>query len=107
MTDLEKQVLRLIPVGSSQPRQGRYIAMVLGIELRTVKHIINRLILKYGVAIVAKRTTMNRGYYIPANDTERLEGIRELKAQHDNEGRRLDALIKADLTSYRDYLEGE
>lgn len=47
------------------------------------------------------------GYYIPANDTERLEGIRELKAQHDNEGRRLDALIKADLTSYRDYLERE
>ncbi|WP_439959027.1 hypothetical protein [Streptococcus ruminantium] len=54
---------------------------------------------------MAKRGLVS-GYYIPANDTERLEGIRELKAQYDTEGKRLDVLIKADLESYKKLLKG-
>lgn len=105
MTELEQRILRLIPVGASQPRQTRYIADLLGVGIRTVRDNINRLIIRYGVPIVAKRGLVS-GYYIPANDTERLEGIRELKAQYDTEGKRLDVLIKADLESYKKLLKG-
>ena len=104
MTELEKRILRLIPVGAAQPRTGRYIAELLGLDIRTLRDHIHRLIVRYGVPIVAKRGLVS-GYYIPANDTERLEGIRELKAQHDTEGKRLDVLISADLESYKELLK--
>ncbi|WP_373774650.1 hypothetical protein [Streptococcus ferus] len=55
---------------------------------------------------MAKRGLVS-GYYIPANDTEHLEGIRELKAQYDTEGRRLDVLISADLQAYKEFLQDE
>lgn len=104
MTELEKRILRLIPVGAAQPRAGRYIAESLGLDIRTLRDHIHRLIVRYGVPIVAKRGLVS-GYYIPANDTERLDGIRELKAQHDTEGKRLDVLISADLESYKELLK--
>lgn len=106
MTDLELRILRLIPVGANNPRAGRYIAKLLGIDIRTLRENVYRLIVKHGVPIVAKRGLVS-GYYIPANDTERLEGIRELKAQYDTEGKRLDVLIKADLESYKKLLKGD
>ncbi|CYU47709.1 phage protein [Streptococcus suis] len=104
MTDIEKRILKLIPVGATCPRSGRYIADLLGLDIRTLRENILRLIVRHGVPIVAKRGLVS-GYYIPANDTERLEGIRELKAQHDTEGKRLDVLISADLESYKDLLK--
>lgn len=106
MTELEKRVLKLIPVGADNPRSGRYIATTLGLNIRNLRDIINRLIVRYGVPIVAKRGLAS-GYYIPANDTERLEGIRELKAQYNNEGKRLDVLITSDLESYKELLKDE
>lgn len=106
MNQLEQRILRLIPVGASQPRAGRYIADILQLDIRTVRENIHRLIVRHGVPIVAKRGLVS-GYYIPANDTERLEGIRELKAQYDTEGRRLDVLISADLEAYKEFLQDE
>lgn len=106
MTELEKRILRLIPIGSANPRAGRYIAKLVDVDIRTLRENILRLIVRYGVPIVAKRGLVS-GYYIPANDTERLEGIRELKAQYDTEGRRLDVLISADLESYKELLKGD
>ncbi len=104
MTELEKRILRLIPVGAAQPRAGRYIAELLGLDIRTLRDHIHRLIVLRGIPIVAKRGLVS-GYYIPANDTERLEGIRELKAQYNTEGKRLDVLISADLESYKELLK--
>lgn len=105
MTDLEKRVLQLIPIGADNPRQGRYIAMTLQLNIRAVRDIISRLVIKYGVPIVAKRGLVS-GYYIPANEQERLEGIRELNAQYNQEGKRLNVLISADLESYKEFLDG-
>ncbi|WP_247644747.1 hypothetical protein [Streptococcus sp. NLN76] len=65
---------------------------------------VSRLITKYGVPIVAKRG-INSGYYIPRDNLERLEGIRELQAQHQAEGKRLDTLIMADLNRRDELLE--
>lgn len=106
MTELEERILRLIPVGADNPRAGRYIAKLLGVDIRTLRENVHRLIVRYGIPIVAKRGLVS-GYYIPANDTERLEGIRELKAQYDTEGKRLDVLIKADLQAYKEFLQDE
>ena len=105
MTEIEERILRLIPVGADEPRAGRDIANVLGLEMRALRDHILRLIVRYGIPIVATRGAGN-GYYIPANETERLAGIRELKAQYDTEGKRLDVLIKADLESYKELLKG-
>ncbi|WP_162012295.1 DNA-binding protein [Streptococcus sp. S784/96/1] len=106
MTELEERILKLIPVGADNPRAGRYIAKLLGIDIRTLRENVYRLIVKHGVPIVAKRGLVS-GYYIPANDTERLEGIRELKAQHNSEAKRLDTLISASLTDWKEYLKDD
>lgn len=106
MTELEERILRLIPVGADNPRPERYIAKLVGVDIRTLRENIHRLIVRRGVPIVAKRGLVS-GYYIPANDTERLEGIRELKAQYDTEGKRLDVLISADLQAYKEFLQDE
>lgn len=101
-----KRVLNLIKVGADNPTTGAEIALILKLEERTVQSIVSRLITRYGVPIVGVRHGAFRGYYIPANDTERLAGIRELKAQYDTEGKRLDVLVKADLESYKELLKG-
>lgn len=76
-------------------------------NLRTVQTIISRLIIDYGCCICGSRD-YQRGYYIPQNDSERLEGIRALTNQQASEERRIDALLNADLNSYKEYLkEGE
>lgn len=96
MTDIEIRLLRLIPLGSERPINGKELARLLGINERTVRELISRLIIRHGVPIVAKRGIIS-GHYIPLNDTERLEGIKELRSQHQAESKRLDALIMADL----------
>lgn len=96
MTDIEIRLLRLIPVGSERPINAKELTRLLGINERTVRELISRLIIRHGVPIVAKRGIIS-GHYIPLNDTERLEGIKELRSQHQAESKRLDALIMANL----------
>lgn len=104
MTDIEIRLLRLIPVGSDRPINTNELARILGLDVRRTREIISRLVTKHGVPIVAKRG-INSGHYIPRNDLERLEGIRELQAQHQAEGKRLDTLIMADLNRRDELLE--
>lgn len=104
MTDIEIRLLRLIPVGSDRPINTNELARILGLDVRRTREIISRLITKHGVPIVAKRG-INSGHYIPRNDLERLEGIRELQAQHQAEGKRLDTLIMANLKRRDELLE--
>ncbi|MBF8969549.1 DNA-binding protein [Streptococcus mitis] len=104
MTDIEIRLLRLIPVGSDRPISTQEVTRILEMTERGVRDMVSRLITKYGVPIVAKRG-INSGYYIPRDNLERLEGIRELQAQHQAEGKRLDTLIMADLNRRDELLE--
>lgn len=104
MTDIEIRLLRLIPVGSDRPISTQEVTRILEMTERGVRDMVSRLITKYGVPIVAKRG-INSGYYIPRDDLERLEGIKELQAQHQAEGKRLDTLIMADLNRRDELLE--
>lgn len=37
MTDLELRILRLIPGGADNPRAGRYLAKLVGVDIRTLR----------------------------------------------------------------------
>ncbi|MFZ2186384.1 MAG: DNA-binding protein [Streptococcus parauberis] len=102
-----QRILALIPVGKDRTITGQELATITKMNLRTVQTIISRLIIDYGCCICGSRD-YQRGYYIPQNDSERLEGIRALTNQQASEERRIDALLNADLNSYKEYLkEGE
>ena len=102
-----QRILALIPVGKDRTITGQELATITKVNLRTVQTIISRLIIDYGCCICGSRD-YQRGYYIPQNDSERLEGIRALTNQQASEERRIDALLNADLNSYKEYLkEGE
>ncbi|MCO8240670.1 DNA-binding protein [Streptococcus suis] len=102
MTDIEKRILRLIPVGADSPRPGRYITDLLDLDIRTLRDHIHRLIVRHGVPIVAKRGLVS-GYYIPQNEVERLAGMLPLQKQYDQEHKRIHALLTADLEDWRKY----
>ncbi|EMF48553.1 hypothetical protein [Streptococcus parauberis] len=99
-----QRILALIPVGKDRTITGQELATITKMNLRTVQTIISRLIIDYGCCICGSRD-YQRGYYIPQNDSERLEGIRALTNQQASEERRIDALLNADLNSYKEYLE--
>ena len=102
-----QRILALIPVGKDRTITGQELATITKMNLRTVQTIISRLIIDYGCCICGSRD-YQRGYYIPQNDSERLEGIRALTNQQASGERRIDALLNADLNSYKEYLkEGE
>nr|AGL95810.1 hypothetical protein [Streptococcus anginosus] len=50
--------------------------------------------------------TLAGGYYIPANDSERLAGIRALDRQRQDEQKRISALMYGDLNEQDKYLKG-
>lgn len=104
MTDNELQILRLIPVGSDRPRHTSEIAKLTGFDVRTIRDIVRRLIIRHGVAICGNRA--DGGLFIPANDTERLRGIVALDRQVDEEQKRIRALMRADLKAQDNYLKG-
>ncbi|KHD45015.1 DNA-binding protein [Streptococcus hongkongensis] len=99
-----RRLLALIPVGKDRTITGQEIATHTKMSLRTAQAIIRRLIIDYGICICASRDN-NGGYFIPANDTERLEGIRALTSQQQEEEKRITTLLNADLNSYKHYLK--
>ncbi|HER9899621.1 TPA: hypothetical protein VO292_001817, partial [Streptococcus pyogenes] len=48
----------------------------------------------------------NRGYFIPANKEELLDGAKAFYNQVQKEQERLSVLLNADLTSYKELLKG-
>ena len=100
-----KHVLALIPQGAERPRAGKEIVKLTGLDIRTVRGIIRGLVIKYHIAICGSRDLAG-GYYIPANDSERLAGIRALDRQRQDEQKRISALMYANLNEQDKYLKG-
>lgn len=101
-----KRVLQLIKVGADNPTTGAEIALILKLEERTVQNIISRLITQYSVPIVGIRHGFNRGYFIPANKAELLDGAKAFYSQVQEEQKRLSVLLNADLEGYKELLKG-
>lgn len=106
LTENDKRVLRLIKVGSENSITGAEIALILKLEERTVQNIISRLITRYGVPIIGVRHGFNRGYFIPADKEELLDGAKAFYNQVQEEQKRLSVLLNADLDSYKGLLKG-
>lgn len=101
-----KRVLNLIKVGADSPTTGAEIALILKLEERTVQRIISSLITRYGVPIIGVRHGFNRGYFIPADKAELLDGAKAFYNQVQEEQKRLSVLLNADLESYKKLLKG-
>lgn len=99
---LEK-LFKLLPLGMDLPISGKDLETYTGKTARAVKDGIRQLIVDYGIPVCAIRDNINGGYYIPQNNTERLAGILPLQRQHDEEHKRIHALLNADLNEWRKY----
>lgn len=102
-----KRVLSLIKTGAENAITGAEIALILKLDERTVQSIISRLITRYGVPIIGVRHGCNRGYFIPEDKAELLDGARAFYNQVQEEQKRLGVLLNADLSEWQDLLEGD
>ena len=101
----DKRVLSLIKTGAENAITGAEIASVSGLDKRLVQKIISRLITKYGVPIVGVRSGSNRGYFIPANKAELMDGTRAFYNQLQDEQKRLTILVNADPAIYTELIK--
>lgn len=105
LSENDKRVLRLIKVGAENSITGAEISLITKLTERTVQDIISRLITRYGVPIVGVRHGAFRGYFIPANKEEQLDGAKTFYNQIREEEKRLTVLLNADLESYKETLK--
>ncbi|AZR98211.1 hypothetical protein [Streptococcus suis] len=96
------KVFKLIPLGMTLPISATDLALHTHSDVRTVRENIRKLIIDYGIPICSNRDT-HGGYYIPQNDTERLAGVLPLQRQQNEEYKRINALLSADLNDWRKY----
>ena len=105
LSENDKRVLRLIKVGAENSITGAEISLITKLAERTVQDIISRLITRYGVPIIGVRHGTLRGYFIPANKEELLDGAKTFYNQIREEEKRLTVLLNADLESYKETLK--
>ena len=107
LTVNDKRVLKLIKVGAENSITGAEISLITKLSERTVQDIISRLITRDCVPIVGVRNGAFRGYCIPANQEELLDGAKAFYNQVQEEQKRLTVLLNADLESYKPLLKGD
>lgn len=103
---MEKAILKSIPVGATHPKNTSELASELGLTIRGLRSCIRRLVVKYGIPVIATRRG-GGGYFIPRNQDEMDLGILPLLSQHEEEQKRITALLNADLEAYQQYLGKE
>ena len=105
LSENDKRVLRLIKVGAENSITGAEISLITKLAERTVQDIISRLITRHSVPIVGVRHGTFRGYFIPANKEELLDGAKTFYNQIREEEKRLAVLMNSDLESYKETLK--
>jgi hypothetical protein len=105
LSENDKRVLRLIKVGAENSITGAEISLITKLAERTIQDIISRLITRHSVPIVGIRHGTFRGYFIPANKDELLDGAKTFYNQIREEEQRLAVLMNSDLESYKETLK--
>ena len=101
----EKNILKLLGYGADTPRTTAYLAGITGLDTRTVRNIIRRLVIDHGVPVVGERTGSYRGYYIATDQDELARASGPLKNEIKQLARRNRALIFAQIrTDWLEYL---
>lgn len=96
-------LFKLIPLGMDLPITGADLEKFTNTDIRTVKEHIRQLVVDYGIPVCGGRDSKSGGYYLPQNETERLAGVLPLQRQYDQEHKRINALLTADLQEWRKY----
>lgn len=101
----EKNILKLLRYGADTARTTAYLAGITGLDTRTVRNIIRRLVIDHGVPVVGERTGSYRGYYIATDQDELARASGPLKNEIKQLARRNRALIFAQIrTDWLEYL---
>lgn len=101
----EKNILKLLRYGADTARTTAYLAGITGLDTRTVRNIIRRLVIDHGVPVVGERTGSCRGYYIATDQDELARASGPLKNEIKQLARRNRALIFAQIrTDWLEYL---
>lgn len=101
----EQTVLDYIPLGIENKIKVRQIAELAGMDDRTIYIIIESLVHRHKIPVVASRNEHDNGIYIPMSDRERIEGLQALKSQAKTISKRIDTVEKADLNTVYKYKE--
>lgn len=78
LSPLEKGIACAIPLGQFNARTTQEIADRVGVSVRTIRSIVNRLIIKHKLPICGSKMG-KRGLYYPLTDEERSNGIEPLR----------------------------
>ena len=105
LSENDKRVLRLIKVGAENSTTGADISRLTKLSERAVQDTIKRLIVKHNIPIVGVRNGIYRGYFIPRNKGELLDGAKAFYNQVQEESKRLAVLMNSDLESYKETLK--
>ena len=101
----EKNILKLLRYGADAARTTAYLAGITGLDTRTVRNIIRRLVIDHGVPVVGERTGSYRGYYIATDQDELARASGPLKNEIKQLALRNRALLFAQIrTDWLEYL---
>ena len=101
----EKNILKLLGYGADTARTTAYLAGMTGLDTRTVRNIIRRLVIDHGVPIVGVRSGAKPGYYIATDQDELIRASGPLIKEINQLARRNRALIFAQIrTDWLEYL---
>lgn len=92
LTTNELKTLAIIPYGAKKPIKAKEIQERTGLSIRTIRDIINNLIIFHGVKIGAIRTGKEQGYFIVTNKQELDLAIKPLQATINDINRRIASL---------------
>lgn len=105
-TGNERRLLELLGVGRETARPASELAELMGIDKRTLRHLIRSLVERYKVPVIGVRMGERRGYFIAGTIEELIDGARTFYSQIRQEQKRLDALMSSDLNSWKQLREG-
>lgn len=97
---IETAVLESIPRGYENRQPLKKLCSLLDLDERSIQSVISRLTAK-GVPICSSRG-IDSGVYIPLTEEEREKGLRSIKSQAKEMGKRIIAVSNADLDHWHE-----
>ena len=102
----ELKLIELLPLGNQQPRPAKNLAIMLGIDTRHVRLLVNHLITDHHLPIGASQHAPT-GYYWITSEQERLRAMAPLSSQINKMNQRLTALSDSPLISKQEAIHGD
>ncbi|WP_283574907.1 hypothetical protein [Limosilactobacillus ingluviei] len=102
----ELKLIELLPLGNQQPRPAKNLAIMLGVDTRHVRLLVNHLITDHHLPIGASQHAPT-GYYWITSEQERLWAMAPLSSQINKMNQRLTALSDSLLISKHEAINGD